>query len=31
LRSFLRDLVCLVVWIFLRVPGAMYKRYVRGE
>jgi hypothetical protein len=31
LRSFLRDLVYLVKWIFLRVPGAMYETCVRGE
>ncbi len=31
LRSFLLDLVCLVAWIFLQVPGATYKVCVRGE
>ncbi len=30
-HSFLRDLVCLVEWIFLQVPGAMYETWVRGE
>ncbi len=31
MRSFLTDLVCLIVWIFLSIPGATYKMYVRGE
>ncbi len=30
-RSFLRDLVCLVEWIFLQVPGATYETCIRGE
>ncbi len=29
--SILRDLVCLVKWILLRVPGATYEMWVRGE
>jgi hypothetical protein len=31
LRSFLRDLVCLVKLIFLQVPGATYKMCIRGK
>jgi hypothetical protein len=30
-RSFLRDLVCLVNWIFLWVPRATYETCIRGE
>jgi hypothetical protein len=30
-HSFLRDLVCLVKWIFLQVSGAMYEMCVRGK
>jgi hypothetical protein len=31
LHSFLHDLVCLVVWISLQVPGVTYKTCIRGE
>jgi hypothetical protein len=31
LLSFLRDLVYLVEWTFLQVPGATYETCIRGE
>ncbi len=31
MRSFLRDLICMVTWFFLQVPAATYEMCVRGE